>query len=125
MITEKRRIGNGGEDRAAEYLEDENYKIIQRNYNTGVGEIDIIAQNDKYIIFAEVKTRSEASLETPAEAVTKAKQRRIIKTTQKYLSENSCSLQPRFDVIEVITSEDAITEVNHLENAFWAGDFDG
>ncbi|MEG0017176.1 MAG: YraN family protein, partial [Hydrogenoanaerobacterium sp.] len=68
---------------------------------------------------------SEASLETPAEAVTKAKQRRIIKTTQKYLSENSCSLQPRFDVIEVITSEGAITEVNHLENAFWAGDFDG
>ncbi|MEG2371439.1 MAG: YraN family protein [Hydrogenoanaerobacterium sp.] len=125
MITEKRRIGNGGEDRAAEYLEDKNYKIIQRNYNTGVGEIDIIAQNDKYIIFAEVKTRSEASLETPAEAVTKAKQRRIIKTTQKYLSENSCSLQPRFDVIEVITSEDAITGINHLENAFWAGDFDG
>ncbi|MEG1761310.1 MAG: YraN family protein [Hydrogenoanaerobacterium sp.] len=125
MITEKRRIGNGGEDRAAEYLEDENYKIIQRNYNTGVGEIDIIAQNDKYIIFAEVKTRSEASLETPAEAVTKAKQRRIIKTTQKYLSENSCSLQPRFDVIEVITSEGAITGINHLENAFWAGDFDG
>ncbi|MEG1631757.1 MAG: YraN family protein [Hydrogenoanaerobacterium sp.] len=125
MITEKRRIGNVGEDRAAEYLEDENYKIVQRNYNTGVGEIDIIAQNDKYIIFAEVKTRSEASLETPAEAVTKAKQRRIIKTTQKYLSENSCSLQPRFDVIEVITSEDAITGINHLENAFWAGDFDG
>ena len=61
MVTENRRRGNLGEDFAADYLEKEGYRILERNYATKLGEIDIIAQKDNFIAFVEVKARSEDS----------------------------------------------------------------
>ena len=78
MVTENRRRGNIGEDFAADYLEKEGYKIIERNYATKLGEIDIIAEKDGYIAFVEVKSRAEDCMYSPREAVTFSKQKKTI-----------------------------------------------
>ncbi len=116
-------IGNIGEKFAARYLADKGYKIIDRNYRSRFGEIDIIATKEKYIVFIEVKTRSERAMVSGFEAVGIKKQIRIIKTALLYLGENNVDLQPRFDVIEIITSEvKNVKKLKHLKNAF-GGDY--
>ena len=91
------------------------------NYSCRFGEIDIIAKNKKYIVFAEVKLRRDADFAQAREFVTKSKQEKIIKTAALWLSENQTELQPRFDVIEVYApmgTESKKPQINHLENAF-------
>ena len=84
MITEKRRRGDMGEDFAAKYLEEKGYEIIERNFNTRLGEIDIVAKDGTYIAFIEVKSRAEDCLYAPREAVTRSKQRKICKAAMLY-----------------------------------------
>lgn len=71
-----RPTGRLGEDYAVSLLEQKGYQIIERNYHSRYGEIDIIAQNGKYIVFAEVKTRDENYQVSPLEAVTPGKQKK-------------------------------------------------
>lgn len=116
--------GRLGEEAAARYLRRQGYRILVMDYRTRMGEIDIIAANADYIVFAEVKTRAEGSMILPRESVTRAKQRRLTLTAQLYLSENAGSaagLQPRFDVLEVYAepgSRFRVSRINHLSNAF-------
>ena len=113
--------GKIGEVFAARYLSRKGYKIIGANYRTRFGEIDIIAIKNEYIIFVEVKTRNTNSIAQAKEWVDARKQAKIIKATQQYLAQYQPDLQPRFDVIEVITDASEISkpkEIHHLENAF-------
>ncbi len=112
--------GNQGENAAARYLEQNGWTICCRNYHSMYGEIDLIAANEEYIAFVEVKTRKPNSLYTAAEAVTVSKQRRIIKTAQQYLMEYQTDKQPRFDVCEVYhaDTEEDLWEICYLEDAF-------
>lgn len=103
---------------AANYLRKKKYKLLEANYTTRFGEIDLIASNKKYICFVEVKQRDINSIATPAEFVDKPKQNRIICTAQLYLATHSTKLQPRFDVVEVYTDNNKINSIKHLENAF-------
>ena len=117
----KNETGKLGEKAAAKMLEKNGCIIVCSNYRARFGEIDIIAQDEKYIIFAEVKTRSKGSLLQPREAVDFKKQLKIIKTAEIYLSQNGMKLQPRFDVIEVITEKTGdfkVSEIHHIKNAF-------
>ena len=110
-------FGLEGEERAASFLKKQGYKIIARNFQTRFGEIDIIAEDKEYIVFVEVKARSEKSIAEPREFVDIRKQRKIIKTAEIYLCENPTEKQPRFDVVEV--KKDKIrTHINHITNAF-------
>ncbi len=93
--------GKKGEQLTAEYLIKNGCAVIKRNYHSRFGEIDIIAETKEYIIFTEVKTRKDASVVSPAEAVDIHKQKRIILTAQDFLSKYETELQPRFDVAEV------------------------
>ena len=117
--------GKIGEDYAAELLIKKGYLIIERNYHSRFGEVDIIAENDEYVVFAEVKTRDENFLVSPLEAVTVGKQRKILKTALLYLQSHKTELQPRFDVIGITTKGDAFTvkSVEHIENAFMGGGY--
>ncbi|MCL2486432.1 MAG: YraN family protein [Oscillospiraceae bacterium] len=108
-----RDIGAAGEDRAANFLAAAGYRIITRNFHSRLGEIDIIAQKDAYIVFVEVKARKNGSMVGGIEAVSISKQRKIIKTALFYMGGHRCNLQPRFDIIEVLP-----TRINHLQNAF-------
>lgn len=118
---DKKLVGRWGEQTAAEYLKKHRYSVVGLNYSCRFGEIDIIAKNKKYIVFAEVKLRRDADFAQAREFVTKSKQEKIIKTAALWLSENQTELQPRFDVIEIYApmgTESKKPQINHLENAF-------
>ncbi len=114
----KNTLGAKGEDCAARYLENTGYTVVRRNYHSRMGEIDIIAENGEFIIFAEVKARNNNTMCAPAEAVDMRKQKKIIKTALMYIMEKGVDLQPRFDVIEVYCDEQDRFSLNHIENAF-------
>ncbi len=113
----KTERGRMGEDYAARKLEQAGWEILQRNYRIRGGEIDIIANTGGYIIFAEVKLRSEGAMVSGLEAVDTGKMRRIVRTAQRWLLEHPCELQPRFDVIEITEKSGSFT-LTHIENAF-------
>ena len=117
-----------GEVLAARFLRDKKYNILSSNFRCRQGEIDIIASDGPYIVFVEVKTRSKDSLYTAREAVTLNKQRKLIITAGVYLSRYPTKLQPRFDVVEVITESGAptkVSEINHIIGAYESGDLSG
>lgn len=117
--------GKIGEDYAAQLLAKKGYRVVARNYRSRFGEIDLIAENKEYIVFVEVKTRGEHYTVGPLEAVTAGKQKKIIKTALFYLQSNKTTLQPRFDVIGIVTAADpfSVLSVEHIENAFLGGGF--
>lgn len=122
---DKKEIGNKGENFTAEYYRKLGFEIKARNYLCRGGEIDIIAENEEYIIFVEVKTRSENSLYSPSEAVDLKKQKKLCLAAEKYLCENESEKQPQFDVFEVYLSGNRIYKFRRIENAFEAFDFGG
>ena len=122
---DKKSLGNKGEAFAAEYYKKLGFTVTAQNYTCRGGEIDIIAENGEYIIFVEVKTRSQNSLYSPSEAVDYKKQKRLSVAAMKYLAENDVEKQPQFDVFEVYTANERIYKVNRIENAFEAFDFGG
>ena len=103
-----------GEDFAAEYLSEKGYEIIERNFNTRLGEIDIVAQKKGQIVFVEVKRRATLEYGRPVEAVNLRKQNKIKKVAEMFLVENKAVCHDcRFDVIEILDEE-----ISHIENAF-------
>ncbi len=116
----KKQIGDVGEDYCAKYLKRRGCKIIRRNYCKPCGEIDIIAEHRGVLCFVEVKTRHYGSLAQPYEAVDFRKQKRIIRAAQLYLAETGWDGYCRFDVCEVITSQNnlALLRIHYIENAF-------
>ena len=120
---DRRTVGKFGETEAVRYLKKKKYEIIDTNYHTKFGEIDIIAKNREYIIFAEVKTRMQGSMFQPRQAVTTSKQNKIKMTAAMYLSRmtENTELQPRFDVVEIYAPQGRSTQkpdITHLEGAF-------
>ena len=113
--------GAWGESVAAEYLRRKRYKIVARGYRSRFGEIDLIVQNRKYLIFVEVKLRKSDKFAKAREYVDARKQERIRLTASLYLADNPTDLQPRFDVVEIYAPEGTATSnpvINHLEGAF-------
>jgi putative endonuclease len=111
-----RQIGNHGEDMAAAYLRLHLYSILERNYRTSSGEIDIIAKKGNMYVFVEVKYRNNTSKGMPREAVTMYKQEKIRRTAQHYLASNNInenSTDIRFDVIEILGRK-----IEHLKGCF-------
>ena len=119
-MTEARlALGAWGEDQAVEYLRQQGIKIIERNFRTPVGEIDIIARHKSVLLFVEVKTRRSNAFGTPQEAVGPRKQRQIIRTAQWYLQNHkNIKLQPRFDVVAILCQSDGTALITHLPDAF-------
>lgn len=110
--------GQMGEMEAARYLRKKGYRILDANYHSRFGEIDLIAEKNGFLAFVEVKARARETFMAARESVTKTKQQKIIRTALLYLSENPMELQPRFDVIEVIGSPEKDCKITHMENAF-------
>ena len=123
MNYSKKDIGLIGEKVAVKFLKKNKYKIIETNFSSKTGEIDIICENKKFIVFVEVKTRKKDSLVSGVFAVNSKKQQHIIKTAHSYLFDNESEKQPRFDIIEVEFDEKTgianVTE--HYIDAFSQG----
>ena len=118
---DSRQRGKWGEDIALKYLNSKKYITVTSGFRSRFGEIDIIVKNKEFLVFAEVKTRRNASFAHAREFVSKDKQRKIIATANYWLAKRPTKLQPRFDVIEVYAKDGEYTispEINHIENAF-------
>lgn len=114
-------LGVWGETRAAEYLQRKGYRLLQRNYHSRYGEIDLILEDADYLVFAEVKLRKNERYGTPGEAVTPKKQEKLRLTALSYLQEFPTEKQPRFDVIEILAPRGTETDplpIRQIENAF-------
>lgn len=113
--------GAWGESLAAEYLRKKRYEIVGAGFRCRFGEIDLIAQNRKYLVFVEVKLRRDAKFAMAREYVDARKQERLRTTASIYLSQHPTELQPRFDVIEIyapLGTDTPKPKINHLEDAF-------
>ncbi len=107
MTQDRLTLGRQGEDAAAQYLKRKGMKVLERNLRTPVGEIDLVARDRRFLVFAEVKTRRGSAFGSPAEAVGPRKQRQIIRTAKWYLNDQrDHGLQPRFDVIAITVQGD-------------------
>lgn len=123
MKSENKSVGDFGENSACTYLKHRGYKILERNYRSRSGEIDIVAEKQGYVVFVEVKTRNTEDFGAPAEAVNAVKQQKIANTAQCYILQNSVDADFRFDVVEVMYKKSVFggfktVKVNHIENAF-------
>ena len=97
-----RQVGYRGETLSIEWLKENGYKFIQRNYRCKAGEIDIIARDKDELCFIEVKTRSNLSFGMPQEAVNSRKLKKMMKTAQFYMKcKNMKEAKFRFDVVAV------------------------
>lgn len=111
----KRRVGIIGEKIAQGFLVNKGYEIIETNFYTKKGEIDIIAQKDGCIIFVEVKTRTSLNFGTPAMAVNATKKKHIKLVAKIFLYLNKLeNFNVRFDVIEIFIN-DGKYRINHIE----------
>lgn len=113
-------LGKAGEDLAAAHLRQNNYRIIERNFRSKLGEIDIIASIGKTLIFCEVKTRLSTRYGYPFEAVTSRKQQTIRAVAELYLAMAKGLYEfdsIRFDVISILR-EGRSFKVEHITNAF-------
>ncbi len=117
----KGSIGKRGEELAAEYLENAGFTVMERNFHVSHDEIDIIAENDKYIIFVEVKTRAQTAVNMrygrPCMAVNYSKKQKMLRAVSEYLRRYKSAKCPRIDVIEVYmppVREDSPIDTNTL-----------
>jgi len=106
------------ENTAAEFLRNNGYKIITRNYRKASGEIDIIASERRTICFVEVKARSSSRFGLPEEAITDLKKRHIVQTALTYIKDKKLNSQKlRFDVLS-ITYLDQRPQIRLIKDAF-------
>jgi putative endonuclease len=117
-MAESHKLGQEGEDLAADHLRKAGYKILFRNWIWGKHEIDIIAENKDFIVFAEVKTRADDYQMHPVTAVTREKQRSIIWAADGYIRKFNIDKESRFDIITIIKKNNSF-EIDHIENAFY------
>ena len=113
-------FGDRGERAAAKFLKRQGYRIVQRNYSTPWGEIDLVALDGNTIVFVEVKTRASLIAGRPEEAVTLEKQKTLTRMALSYLKKYKLLECPaRFDVVAIIWPDDnSPPEIRHLRNAF-------
>ena len=115
----KSLLGKSGEDYCVRKLLEEGYEIIERNFRSPYGEIDIVAKDGSHLVFIEVKTRSNDSVEHTKCDISFSKQMKITKTAMFFLVsyQNPEILEYRFDVIIILKTELRI-DFNHFKNAF-------
>jgi len=114
-----RETGNKAELLAAKRLKRLRYKILERNFSSRYGEIDIIARDGEYIVFVEVRYRHSEEHGSGAETVDIYKRKKIIKTAEYYLLKNNETDSPaRFDVVSMTGDLDAKCKIEVIKNAF-------
>lgn len=113
----KDELGVWGEEYAVKHLQKKGFEILDRNYRFQKNEIDIIASHNEELIIVEVKTRQTAEIGEPWRAVTKSKQKQIIKVADYYVQTNQIDKNVRFDVVSIVHNSFR-TEIEHIEGAF-------
>jgi putative endonuclease len=119
VTVDRQVLGHGGEDLAAAYLQAVGYRILNRNYRTRLGEIDIVARDGDTLVFVEVKVRRSPNFGSAKAAVTAAKRRRLSMLALQYLKspDGRRFSRARFDVVAV-DRQNAEPRLELVQNAF-------
>ena len=116
---QKKALGKRGEAEAARYLKAQGYKIVERNYTSPLGEIDIVARDGEWVVFVEVKSRSDDQFGSPLEAVNQRKREKIGTTARHFLAGLRKQYPARFDVVSIYFRPGAPNpEIEHVRDAF-------
>ena len=114
----RHNVGRYGEDRAANFLQDRGYVIIERNWRSRTGEIDLIAREKDRLVFVEVKTRNGSGFGHPFEAITPLKVSRMRKLVAEWCREHEVSgVKVRLDAIAVLVNQGKVA-IEHLKQVF-------
>lgn len=113
----KKDFGEKGEGIAKNYLIKSGYKIIEKNFRTNFGEIDLICEKDSSIIFIEVRTKRESDFLLPEESITKRKIKHIKLASLEYLSRlKKVYKEIKFEFIGILFKNDNEYEINHIKD---------
>jgi len=110
-------LGQLGESMAVNYLKKHKYSIVETNFRTRFGEIDIIAQEGDILVFVEVKTRSGKDFGLPQEAVGFKKQNKMVRMALKYVSDHQYKDTWRIDVVAILFEKKEFKNIELIRNA--------
>lgn len=119
MKTAKQQTGEAGEEFARKWLTEKGYVIREINWRWGRAEIDIIAEKEGILIFAEVRSRKSYAFGYPEETVSEQKKKRYSSAANAYIEQSGHQGEIRYDIIALKIENGQITEAEHLEDAFW------
>lgn len=117
-MAEHNKLGEIGEELAAEHLVKNGYDILERNYTYQKAEVDIIAQKGNTLVVVEVKTRSTADFGNPQDFLKPKQIKRLVMAVDAYINENDLDVEVRFDIIAIVI-EGKTVDLEHLEDAFY------
>lgn len=117
-MAEHNDLGKKGEEIATGYLVGKGYRILEKNWRHWKNEIDIIAMDGKHLVVIEVKTRRSNFFGEPETAVTREKQRALIRAANAYIRQKNINCEVRFDVLSVIMSKTS-ENIHHIVDAFY------
>lgn len=116
MTSSERQKGRGFENKAEEYLRGRGYEILEKNWQAGHKEIDLIAQKENCVVFVEVKAAVGTQYGHPAEWVDKRKRKNLVLAAEQYIADRKLKNSDyRFDLITFYEGK-----LEHYENAFGA-----
>ncbi len=117
-MAQHNELGKKGEQLAVDFLLENNYEIVERNYRFDRAEVDIIARKEAVLAIIEVKTRSTIDFGNPQDFVKPKQIQRLVKAVDDYVVENELAVEVRFDIIAIVKEKKGFS-VEHLENAFY------
>ncbi len=117
-MTNHNELGKKGEQLAVNFLVENNYEIIERNYRFDKAEVDIIAQKEDVLAIIEVKTRSTTTFGNPQDFVKPKQIQRLVKAVDEYVTVNGLDVEVRFDIIAIVKDNKQF-KIEHLKDAFY------
>lgn len=117
-MAEHNDLGKKGEEIAAGFLEKKGYQILEKNWRQWRNEIDVIAMDGKCLVIIEVKTRQSNYFGEPETAVTRDKQRALIRAANAYVRYKNINCEVRFDILSILISKTS-EQIHHIEDAFY------
>ncbi len=116
-MAEHNELGQKGEKAATRIMKEKGYRIVRRNWRFHGYEIDIIAENEEWLVFAEVKTRTSTQWGNPEDFIGKGRMRRMIDAANHYIIEHDLDKPARFDIIGAVWNGKEM-KIEHIEDAF-------
>jgi putative endonuclease len=117
-MAQHNELGKKGEQLAVNFLIENNYDVLERNYRFEKAEVDIIAQKDNTLAVVEVKTRSTTDFGNPQDFVKPKQIKNLVKAVNEYVVENDLNVEVRFDIIAITKVKHGF-DIEHLEDAFY------
>lgn len=112
---DRKAVGKKGEKLAQDFLKSKGYRILEANYRSSIGELDIVAENKNRLAFVEVRTRSSAEYGTPEESITEIKKEKLVSLCMEYINTHDISREWHLDLVAVeLNQEGKLVRLEHI-----------